>query len=163
MSHPTDLLDAVRTRLDRLGFELVDFRRVGTLDRPILQIRVDRPGAEPGRGITTEDLTGVSRALERWLEEEHHVGPRYVLEVSSPGIERPVRFPEHWRRYVGSEVRLKARGLKGHPRARIKAVPDDAHVTLRFPDGHEATLALEVIREATLVVDWSTYGKRQGA
>lgn len=159
---PDDLLDAIRARLESLGLDLVDFHRVGTLDRPILQIRVDRPGSMPGHGVTTDDCAVASRALERWLEEQHRVGPRYVLEVSSPGIERPVRFPAHWRQYVGRRVRVRAQGVRGRPEAEIVAVPDDGHVVLRVEGGAELTLPLAAIREATLVVDWSTVGKRQG-
>ncbi len=79
-----------------------------------------------------------------------------LLEISSPGLERALRWPEHWRRFVGSRVRVRSSALRGQPMAWIVAVPDDAHVTLRL-QGTEAelTIALEDIREATLVVDWS--------
>ena len=80
--------------------------------------------------------------------------------MSSPGIERPVRFPEHWQRYVGREVRLKAMGVSGVRTARIVAVPDALHVTLDM-GGETATLALEAIRDATLVYDWSRQGNRE--
>ncbi len=84
-----------------------------------------------------------------------------MLEVSSPGIERPVVFPEHWRRYAGRDVRLRAGALPGRPVARIVALPDDGRVTLALADGREVTIPLAEIREATLVVDWKTLGKRQ--
>ncbi len=87
------------------------------------------------------------------------MGPQWELEVSSPGIERPVRFAEHWLRYVGREVRVKAAGLRGARTARILAMPDAAHVMLQ--DGEETfSLALDQIKEATLVVDWSKLGNQ---
>ena len=95
------LLAPIRDHIAGLGFELVDLRRVGTLERPILQVRVDRPDSRPGQGITADDCARISRSLERFLESSAMVGPRYVLEVSSPGIERPLRWPEHWRRFIG--------------------------------------------------------------
>jgi len=95
------LLNPIRAHLDGLGFELVDLRRTGTLQRPILQVRVDRPDSRPGQGVTADDCAGISRSLERFLESRAMVGPRYVLEVSSPGLERPLRWPEHWRRFIG--------------------------------------------------------------
>ena len=76
------------------------------------------------------------------------------LEVSSPGIERPIRWPEHWRRYVGSRVRIRAAGVSGRPVATIQDVPDEAHVTLDIERLGARTLALDDIKEATLVVDW---------
>ena len=150
-----DVLSPIREHIASLGFELVDLRRAGTLDRPILQLRVDRPDSTPGHSITAEECATISRRLERLLESRGLVGPRYVLEVSSPGIERPVRWPEHWRRYVGRRVRLRVQGLPGRPEVEILAVPDDAHVQVRFPDGREPTLALSDVREANLTHDWA--------
>src|SRR5690349_24852891 len=83
------LLAPIRAHLAGLGFELVDLRRVGTVERPILQVRVDRPDSRPGQGITADDCAGISRSLERFLESSAMVGPRYVLEVSSPASSGP--------------------------------------------------------------------------
>jgi hypothetical protein len=80
------LLDPIRAHLAELGFELVDLRRTGTPNRPIFQVRVDRPESRPGHGVTVEDCARISRSLERFLEARGTVGTRYVLEVSSPGI-----------------------------------------------------------------------------
>jgi ribosome maturation factor RimP len=145
------LLGPIRAHIAGLGFELVDLRRVGTVERPILQVRVDRPDSRPGQGITADDCAGISRSLERFLESSAMVGPRYVLEVSSPGIERPLRWPEHWRRFVGQRARVRAGRLGGRREVEILAVPDDEHVTVRGEGGDEVTLALDEIREAVLV------------
>lgn len=61
---------------------------------------------------------------------------------------------------MGREVRLKAMGVPGVRKARIVAVPDALHVTLDM-GGETATLALEAIRDATLVYDWSRQGNRE--
>jgi ribosome maturation factor RimP len=149
------LLAPIRDHIAGLGFELVDLRHVGTLERPILQVRVDRPDSRPGQGITADDCAGISRSLERFLESSAMVGPRYVLEVSSPGIERPLRWPEHWRRFIGQRARVRSQALGGGRReVEIVAVPDDAHVTLRPEGGAEITLALDEIREARLLVEF---------
>lgn len=155
------LLDPIRRLLSGLGYELVDLRRGGTPARPVLRVRLDLPHSEPGRRVAADDCVRASRALEHWLEGPGGLGERYVLEVSSPGIERPVVFPEHWRRFAGRDVRLRAASLPGRPVARIVALPDDERVTLALADGREVTLPLAEIREATLVVDWKTIGKRQ--
>lgn len=154
------LLAPIRDHLAGLGFELVDLRQTGTLQRPILQLRVDRPDSRPGQGVTADDCAGLSRSLERFLESRAMVGPRYVLEVSSPGLERPLRWPEHWRRFVGEQARVRSRLLgAGRRTVRIVALPDDEHVVLRVEDGTEVTLPLDGIAEATLVVDWGRVGK----
>jgi ribosome maturation factor RimP len=154
------LLAPIRDHITGLGFELVDLRRTGTLQRPILQVRVDRPNSQPGQGITADDCAAISRSLERFLESRAMVGPRYVLEVSSPGFERPLRWPEHWRRFVGRQARVRAEPLPGRRRVEILAVPDDEHVVLRHEDGSEVTVAFDAIREATLVTDAEILRKR---
>jgi ribosome maturation factor RimP len=152
-------LSSIRGHIASLGFELVDLRRAGTLDRPILQLRVDRPDSTPGHGITAEECARVSRGLERLLEARGLVGPRYVLEVSSPGIERPIRWPEHWRRSVGRRARIRADGVPGRPEVEILELPDDEHVRVRLPDGSERTLPLAGVREARLTYDWTPPAK----
>jgi ribosome maturation factor RimP len=162
------LLAPIRDHIAGLGFELVDLRRVGTLQRPILQVRVDRPDSRPGQGITADDCAGISRSLERFLESSAMVGPRYVLEVSSPGIERPLRWPAHWRRFIGQRARVRAEALGGRREVEIVAVPDDEHVIVRPLDGAEVTLEFDGIADARLMADLpelrgqGTEGHRRG-
>jgi ribosome maturation factor RimP len=73
--------------------------------------------------------------------------------VSSPGIERPLRWPAHWRRFVGRHARVRASALGGRREVEIVAVPDDEHVTLRPLDGAEVTLPLAEISDARLVAE----------
>lgn len=150
----------LRTVIEPLGYELVELEVGGTAAGRTIRLRIDRLGGSvPGAGVSADDCRRVSRALQ----EQGVVGEHDALEVSSPGIERPVRFPEHWRRYIGRDVRLKAHGVAGTVTARVEAVPDDAHVTVRIGQDHR-TLPLEAVRRATLVVDWSrmaTTGKQE--
>jgi ribosome maturation factor RimP len=111
--------------------------------------------------VTADDCAAISRSLERFLESRAMVGPRYVLEVSSPGFERPLRWPEHWRRFVGRHARVRAAPLPGRARVEILSVPDEEHVVLRLEDGSELMVPFDAIREAALVVDWEIFGKRQ--
>lgn len=151
-----ELIAEVRKRLVDLGFELVDLRRGGTAQRVRLQVRVDRADTVPGHGVTVEDCATVSRALETWLDATGLIGPRYVLEVSSPGIERPIRWPEHWARFVGHDVHVRLPG-RGRTRATIVAVaPDTGTVTLQPAASGEdqVTVPLAEARDATLAVDW---------
>ncbi len=149
-----ELIAQVRTRVEDMGFELADLRRGGRGSRVRLEVRIDLPGSQPGRGVTVEDCAGVSRSLERWLDGSGILGARYVLEVSSPGIERPLRWPEHWRRFVGREVRLKL-GSRGRVRATIRDVNGDGTaVTLELENGERVTVPVEQAREARLAYDW---------
>jgi ribosome maturation factor RimP len=147
------LVGDLRERVEALGFELADVQRRGAGSRIRLQVRIDRPDAAPGRGITVDDCALVSRELEAWLDADQALGSRYVLEVSSPGIERPLRWRRHWERFRGCDVNVRIDG-KGRRRARIVDVQDDDVVVLAFPDGTEEPVRLDAIRDAKLVVDW---------
>jgi ribosome maturation factor RimP len=161
VSYDDALVAPIREQLAGLGFELADLRRVGTPGRPILKIRIDRPDSVPGHGVTTEDCRVASRALERYLEAHGIVGERYELEVSSPGVERPLVWADAWRRFVGQRAKVRSAELPGRMTVEILAVPDEGHVSVRLPDGSERTLALAEIKEATLVVDWAAIGKKR--
>ena len=149
------LITEARRRIAELGYELVDLRRRGSQKRPVLQVRVDRQDSTPDRGITHQDCTLVSRALEEWFDAEGAFGERYVLEVSSPGIERPVRWPEHWARFRGHDVNVKLAG-RGRVRATIvDTSADGSTLMLRVAGTDEAiTVPLHEARDATLAFDW---------
>jgi ribosome maturation factor RimP len=157
---PLDALqDRIRTVIEQLGFELVDLHPAGTRDRPILKVRIDRPDSAPGHGVTADDCGRASRALERELEGAALVGPHYVLEVSSPGLDRPLNSPAHWRRFAGRKAKVRGAGLAGRTVVEILDVPDDAQVRVRLPDGSERLLALAEVTEARLDVDWNSIGR----
>ena len=150
------LIEHIRVRLDALGYELVDLRRGGSRTRVLVQLRIDHKDAAGGP-VKVDDCAAVSRALEPWLDTVGF-GPRYVLEVSSPGIERPVRWREHWERFAGRDVHVRLRG-RGRIRAtiiRYEPGPAEGAVVLR-PRGEDAevTVPLPEARDATLAVDWT--------
>jgi len=145
------LIEPFRARLGELGLDLADLRIGGTPNRPLVQVRIEWPPDE-ARRVTVDDCARASRALEAWLDQGGPLGSRYILEVSSPGLDRPLRWPRHWMRFVGSEVQATVAGL-GRIRARIVAVPNEGTVVLE-PAGREArTVRLADIRDARLAVD----------
>lgn len=152
----SELTAQVRARLDALGYELADIRKGGSQGRPLLQVRIDRPGSSAGSGITVDDCALVSRALEAWLDEAGILGERYILEVSSPGIERPLKWREHWVKFVGRDVMVRLAG-RGRVRATIVRVPEGADdVVLRLSgQTDEIAVPLEQARDARLAVDWT--------
>jgi ribosome maturation factor RimP len=143
------LVEAFRARVEELGLDLADLRIGGTPNRPLAQVRIDWPPADPERRVTVEDCARASRALEAWLDQGGPLGARYVLEVSSPGIDRPIRWHRHWVRFLGRQVDVKLDGV-GRVRARIVAVPDELTVVLQPQGGAPRPVPINGIREARL-------------
>ncbi len=155
------LSESFRVRLAQLGLELADLRIGGTPNRPLVQVRIEWPPSPPAsagsdapaRRVTVEDCATASRVLEAWLDADGPLGRRYMLEVSSPGVDRPLRWHRHWVRFVGRDVQATVAGL-GRVRARIVAVPDEATVVLQPQGAEPRPVPLRGIRDARLAVDW---------
>lgn len=155
------LEQTLEQRVEELGFEFVELERAGSRARPILRLRIDRPGATPGAGVTVEDCTRVSRSLESWLDGEDVLGGRYVLEVSSPGLERPLVKRRDFERFQGEEVAVKGkaplagrgRRLEGELLGVVDA-GDDERVRLRLADGQIVDIPRADIARAHLIFRW---------
>jgi ribosome maturation factor RimP len=87
------------------GLELVDVELAGAGGRTTLRLYIDRDG-----GVSLEDCSTVSRAISAALDVEDPIEGAYDLEVSSPGLDRPLRTPDHFEKYAGEKVRVKAYG-----------------------------------------------------
>jgi ribosome maturation factor RimP len=105
-----DILEKVRQIASSLaaqeGLELIDVEFGGPGGRQTLRLFIDRPSAE-GRGVTLDDCSMVSHAVSAALDVEDPIMGAYDLEVSSPGLDRPLRTPEHFQKYSGERVRVK--------------------------------------------------------
>jgi len=147
------LIETFRAKLDELGLDLADLRIGGTPNRPLVQVRIEWPASDPARAVTVDDCSRASRALESWLDGDGRLGSRYILEVSSPGLDRALRWPRHWARFVGRDVHATVAGL-GRVRARIVAMPDERTIVLAPTGGDARPVPLTDIRDARLAVDW---------
>jgi len=154
---PPDLPRELAERVAALGYEVVELKIGGSSRRPRLALRVDRPDSGPGRGITVDECAAVSRALEPWLDGLGVGEGRYMLEVSSPGLERPLHRADEWRRFLGATVEVLVPGLNGRFRVTAVAVHEEGlepSVELEFPKGVRRTLKLSEIKEARLAFEW---------
>lgn len=161
-----ELEGTVEAALEGLGFELVELEAAGGRGRPILRLRIDRLGAEPGHGVTLDDCALVSRSLEEVLDARGGLPSGYVLEVSSPGIERPLRKRRDFERAVGREIAVRgyeplARGAK-----RLEGVllgvegsGDGERLQIRLSDRSEVEVLRSAIAKANLVFRWDESGE----
>lgn len=87
--------------LDELGFECVKLEVVGSHSNPVVRLYIDKPG-----GVTIKDCSLVSKTLGLVLDREDPFPGRFLLEVSSPGSNRPLVKAEHYQRYEGENARV---------------------------------------------------------
>ena len=147
--------------LSGIGFELVALERGGGRRRPLLRLRVDRPEGRPGHSsVTLDDCAAVSRAVTRFLEERGEGEDEWILEVSSPGIDRPLTKATDYGRFAGQRVRLRGYGpLVGRSRQVVgvlvgfEADADGDGDVIVDVDGERVSVQLSAISRATLVSD----------
>ncbi len=124
-----------------LDLEAVTLRRIGA--RLLVQVLVDRDG-----GVDLDTVAEVSRRLAAVLDELDALEGAYTLEVGSPGVDRPLTAPRHWRRAVGRRVRLSGPGRRRVARVlsadEAAVVVSDGTSTERIPYGEITRAVVEV-------------------
>jgi ribosome maturation factor RimP len=139
--------------LDR-DHELYDVELTGATVR----VLVDRQG-----GVALDQLETISRAISGVLDEADPIDGQFYLEVSSPGLERPLRQPRHYRSAVGTQVRIKTNpGVEGDRRVDgVITDADDDGVTVDTGSGTRR-LAYDDVERARTVFEWASTPKPNG-
>ncbi len=143
-----DLFAMLQPVMAAAGLELVDVEQRSS----VLLVTVDRAG-----GVDLDALTEANRAASAVLDELDPIPGRYALEVSSPGVERTLRTPDHFRRAVGETVTVKTRPeVAGERRRRGRLLSADDDGFELDPEGADAPvrLAYRQIDRARTVFEW---------
>ena len=146
--------DIVVPLVEAADLELYDLDLAGG----VLQVLVDRPG-----GADIGEVSRVARVISRALDEHDPIDGNYALEVSTPGLERPLRTPDHFSRSVGSSVKIKTKpGTDGERRfeGTITAA-DEASVTVQDSDGEPHTVRYDDVERARTTFEWGGQPKKQ--
>jgi len=141
------------------GLEVVDVEQASQGRRRIVRVLIDKPG-----GVTVGDCAGFSRRLSDCLDMNQTVPGAYQLEVSSPGVERPLRTLDAVRRFAGSRVSLATH--EPHDGRRkfegVLAGPDGERVGVQADDGAH-WFDWPDVKSVRLVVDpWAQARERRG-
>ena len=157
-----DVVERVRALAGRVagsyGLEIFDvqFRREG--QGLVLRVRIDRPGpsATADESVSVDDCAQISRDLSAILDVEDVVPDAYTLEVSSPGLDRPLRDADDYRRFSGRRAKLVMReAVDGQKyfKGRLGGVDDEA-VLIDAEDGRRHRVPIGVITRANLEVEF---------
>jgi ribosome maturation factor RimP len=135
------------------GAELVEVEFLREREGWVLRLFIDKPG-----GVGLEDCEKASRAVETVLEVEDVIPNEYRLEVSSPGLDRPLTKREHFERVQGERVKVKTFGPVGEPprknfTGRLKAVEPEA-VQIEVDGAGEFRIPFKDIAKANLEFSW---------
>lgn len=146
--------DEIKRKLEELiipqveneGFELVLLEYTAGRNGRLLLI-IDREG-----GINTGHCELISKKISGLLDDEDPISHAYNLEVSSPGLERPLTKKAHFRRFSGSKIRVRTaealEGRKNFSGILLKTAEDT--ILLRLDDGREVTIPLDLVARANL-------------
>ena len=138
----------VIAELDAAGFDVVELRKGGTKNRPLVEVRIDR---RDGTSVSVDDCARVSRTLEARLDNSGLVPEQYVLQVSSPG-DRPLRSAAEWRRFVGRWVSVLAPEHGGRFEGKLIEVlgENGAESATIETEGRQRQIPLAGVKEARL-------------
>ena len=142
--------ELLRPLVEELGFEFVGLEYSSNPKNALLRLYIDKP-----EGIDIEDCSQVSREVAALLDVEDPISGHYNLEVSSPGLDRPLFTPEHFVQFAGEEARVNlfvpADGRRKY-RGQIVGVADGQ--LQMIVDGAEVALDMSNISKANLVPDY---------
>jgi len=162
MTRADRLRAIVEPIVDDLGLELFDLEFSGstvtiTIDLLPGDERAEASAPDAPRGVDLSDITAVTRAVSRAFDEHDPIEGAYSIEVSSPGLERPLRTPVHFRRAIGQTITVKTvaglevgRRLKGV----LEAADDDGITIILEPSGDAQTIPYGDIEKARTVFVW---------
>ena len=139
-----------RPLAEESGLELVDVEFQAQGRRRVVRVLIDRPG-----GVTVDECARFSRRLSDCLDMNQTLANSYNLEVSSPGVDRPLRSPEHFERFKGERAQLtthEALDGRRHWSGRLLGL-DDERVGLELDEGGPRWFDFAQIKQAHLVVD----------
>jgi ribosome maturation factor RimP len=155
------IAQALAPAVSDLGLELYDVDVSGSGRARILRVMVDREG-----GVDLEAIADATQAVSPLLDQPPLdaviTGP-YALEVSSPGLERPLRTPAHFTRAVGETISVKTRAGDDHGARRARGVvtaADDSGFELLLDDGGSEHITYADVTQARTVFEWGNEPKR---
>jgi ribosome maturation factor RimP len=141
----------VEPSLDAMGYALVRLQ-LSSSQRPVLQVMAERRDGQP---MSIDDCTAISRSLSAMLDAEDPIPNAYDLEVTSPGLDRPLIRPEDYDRFAGSLAQIETRQpLDGRKRFKGRLIGRTGDGAVRIATAEsDVTIPLAAVSRAKLMPD----------
>jgi ribosome maturation factor RimP len=155
MSKADELIDMLAPTVASLKLELLGIEFAQSGSRALLRLYID----VEGRLVNIEDCEAVSREVAAILDVNDPISSNYTLEVSSPGIDRPLFKPAHFARFMGEQAKVNLR-LPQNARRRVqgKIVKVEGDMITIAEDKAEFEIAFDNVEKARLVPDYAAMG-----
>jgi ribosome maturation factor RimP len=141
---------AIEPGLAEAGFDVEDVTVRAAGKRQLVQVAVDKDG-----GLSLDDVADATRIVSAVLDEQDPVNGAYILEVTSPGVDRPLTLPRHWRRNAGRLVVARLRD-GSEVRGRIQSADDEGAEVLVENDA-QARVTYADVAKATIEVEFTKH------
>ena len=149
MQHKHQLHDMIEPIVNNLGFELVRILTIGNIN-PTLQIMIERLDR---RDIVVEDCATASRAISAALDDKDPISGKYTLEVSSPGLDRPLTSLENFKRFCNFEAKIETdTPINNRKRFKGRILRVENNNIIFYMDDKEWTIPYDTVSKAKLLL-----------
>ena len=155
------LINIIQPLVEQLGYEFVGLEQSRNPGNPLLRIYIDHPP----QGVDVDDCATVSREVAAVLDVEDPIKSRYVLEVSSPGLDRPLFTAEQYQKFIGEPVKIRLFAPVDQRRkisGRLLAADANTNTVTVDQDGEPVSLEIENIAKARLIPDYEALLQQPG-
>lgn len=154
------IIDALEALAPEHGVAVVDVELTGATKAPTVRVRLE--GAD-GSSLSLDEITAQTAWVSDVVEQLDPVPTSYTLEVSSPGMARPLRRPQDFMRFVGEAVELTTTATEGRRRFKgtITEATEEA-ATLELDDGSSASFAYDEIKKCSIKPVFDFKGGKEG-
>ena len=147
-----ELLEPV---VNGMGFDLIEIEHFPNPKHGVLRLFIDKPAGSESEGVVIEDCSAVSRQISALLDVEDPIRGKFNLEVSSPGLDRPLRRLQDFQRFTGSLVKLKTvMPLEGQRNFKGRLLEASEDVVVIETDAEEISLPMSSIEKARIVPEY---------
>lgn len=138
-----------------MGFDLIEIEHFPNPKHGVLRLYIDKPEGADSAGVVIEDCSAVSRQISALIDVEDPVRGQFNLEVSSPGLDRPLRRLKDFQRFTGSLVKLKTvMPLQGQRNFKGRLLSASEETVVIETDTEEISLPMHAIEKARIVPEY---------